>query len=104
MPWFRVIFCLSLGHCEGPDHFQRFDMLITLREDVAAAAPLRLRPIYTSLIDQAREVRRVIAAFGRHPHRNEILSRTSTAAEGHYSAGGRFPHERAFHRNSDTES
>lgn len=78
-------------------------MLITLREDIAAAAPLRLRPIYTLLIDQAREVRKVIAAFGRHPHRNEILTRTSTAAQETYIAEGRFPHERAFRHNSDTE-
>lgn len=95
-PWFQVVFGLPLGHCEGSDHLQRIDTLIGLREDIAATAPVHLRPIYFKLADQARDVRKVIAAFGRHPHRNEILNRESTAAEEKYIAKGRFPHMRAF--------
>jgi len=95
-PWFRIVYGLPLGHCEGPDHLQRLDLLIELREEIAAAAPTPLRPIYSSLVDQAREVRKVVAAFGRHPHRNGVLNRGSTAAEEAYIAEGRFPHTRAF--------
>lgn len=95
-PWFQIVFGLPLGHCEGSDHLQRLDMLIALREDIAATAPIHLRPIYYSLADQARDVRKVIAAFGRHPHRNEILNRKSTAAEDAYIAKGEFPHMKAF--------
>lgn len=95
-PWFQVVYGLPLGHCEGPDHLQRLDMLIKLREEIAAAAPTPLRPIYASLIKQARAVRKIIEAFGRHPHRNGILNRRSTAAEENYIAEGRFPHLGAF--------
>ncbi|MEZ5746997.1 MAG: DUF924 family protein [Paracoccaceae bacterium] len=103
-PWFQVVLGLPLGHCEGPDHLARIDRLITLRHYIAAAAPPRLQPIYSSLANQARKVRKVIATFGRHPHRNEILNRKSTAAEGAYIAEGQFLHERAFRRISDAES
>ncbi len=95
-PWFQIVYGLPLGHCEGPDHLQRLDQLISLREEVTAAAPIPLRPIYSALVNQARDVRKVIAAFGRHPHRNKILNRRSTAAEGVYLAKGQFPHKRAF--------
>ncbi|WP_289043801.1 DUF924 family protein [uncultured Aliiroseovarius sp.] len=101
-PWFQIVYGLPLGHCEGPDHLQRIDRLITLREDIAATAPIPLRAIYSSLVDQAREVRQIISTFGRHPHRNDMLNRTSTAAEETYIAKGQFPHEKAFRRNSDT--
>ncbi len=95
-PWFQVVYGLPLGHCEGSDHLQRLDLLISLRKEIAAAAPIPLRPIYSSLVSQAREVRKIIALFGRHPHRNEILNRRSTAVEEAYIAKGQFPHMKAF--------
>lgn len=95
-PWLKIVFGLPLGHCEGRDHLERLDLLISLREDIAAQAPAELRPIYLSLVTQAHEVRKVIAAFGRHPHRNQALGRQSTPAEEAYIAEGRFPHLRAF--------
>ena len=102
-PWFRIVYGLPLGHCEGPDHLQRLDLLIDLRQAIAASAPLPLRPIYSSLVDQAREVRKIIAAFGRHPHRNGLLGRQSTSAEQAYIAKGRFPHLRAFRHAPEDE-
>ena len=96
MPWFRIASSQPLGHCEGPDHLARIDLLIRLREEIAAQTPASLQPIYQSLVKQARDVRKVIAAFGRHPHRNQVLGRASTSAEEAYIAGGDFPHERAF--------
>ncbi len=95
-PWFRIVHALPLGHCEGPDHLDRIDRLIQLRTDILAQAPAHLRPIYSSLVNQARDVRKVIEAFGRHPHRNRVLGRPSTPAEEEYIAQGRFPHQRAF--------
>lgn len=96
MPWFKIVYSLPLGHCEGPNHLERLDLLIERRTEILAEAPVHLRPIYTSLVKQAREVRTVIAAFGRHPHRNGILDRPSTADEAAYIAEGKFPHLRAF--------
>jgi len=95
-PWHRIVFGLPLGHCESPRHLEHVDLLIRLREDIAAHAPPHLRPVYESLAAQARKVRQVIAAFGRHPHRNAVLGRVSTAAEEAYIGEGRFPHLEAF--------
>ena len=95
-PWLKVVFGLPLGHCDGPDHLERLDLLIRLRKEICAQAPAPLRPIYQSLIKQAQDVRLVIETFGRHPHRNQVLGRVATSAEEHYIADGRFPHLRAF--------
>jgi uncharacterized protein (DUF924 family) len=95
-PWFQVVYGLPLGHCEGPDHLQRLDLLIGIREKIAAEAPAPLRPIYASLVKQAKDVQKVITSFGRHPHRNAVLGRKSTSAEAAYVASGAFPHVRAF--------
>lgn len=95
-PWSQIVFGLPLGHCEGPDHLQRLDQLITLREGIAITAPAPLQPIYSGLVSQARDVRKIIAAFGRHPHRNGVLNRKSTAEEEAYLAKGQFPHMKAF--------
>lgn len=95
-PWSQIVFGLPLGHCEGPDHLQRLDQLITLREGIATTAPAPLQPIYSGLVSQARDVRKIIAAFGRHPHRNGVLNRKSTAEEEAYLAKGQFPHMKAF--------
>lgn len=95
-PWSQIVFGLPLGHCEGPDHLQRLDQLIGLREGIATTAPAPLQPIYSGLVSQARDVRKIIAAFGRHPHRNGLLNRKSTAAEEAYLAKGQFPHMKAF--------
>ena len=67
-----------------------------LRRDIAARAPAPLRPLYASLVDQAGQVRRIIASFGRHPHRNAILGRRSTPEEEAYLEKGAFPHLRVF--------
>lgn len=98
VPWFRIVHGLPLGHCEGSDHLGRIDRLISLREEIAAEARPQLQPIYRSLVKQARDVREVIATFGRHPHRNKVLNRQATPAEEVYLREGDFPHVRAFQR------
>jgi uncharacterized protein (DUF924 family) len=95
-PWFRIAYSLALGHREGPEHLERLALLIRLREEIAADDPAHLRPIYRSLVDQADVVQNVIAAFGRHPHRNGVLGRQSSPAEIAYIAEGRFPHLMVF--------
>lgn len=40
--------------------------------------------------------RDIIARFGRHPHRNAVLGRTSTAEERAYLAAGDLVHRRSF--------
>ena len=95
-PWFKVVYSQPLGHCEGSDHLERMDLLIDLREKIAEQAPAPLQPIYRSLVKQAGDVRKVIVAFGRHPHRNRVLGRPTTPAEESYIAEGDFPHARAL--------
>lgn len=95
-PWYKIVYSQPLGHCEGPDHLERVDRLIRLREAIAADAPVHLQPTYHSLVKQAHKVRGVIAAFGRHPHRNPVLGRPSSAAEDAYIAKGEFPHVQAL--------
>lgn len=95
-PWFKIVFSLPLGHCEGPDHLQRIDLLISLREEIASSVPEALQSIYFSLIKQAHDVREIIANFNRHPHRNKLLLRNSTPEEEAYITQGNFPHLRAF--------
>ncbi|UVE18221.1 DUF924 domain-containing protein [Pseudomonas sp. LS44] len=45
------------------------------------AAPLAERALFGGFLDYAEQHRRVIARFGRFPHRNAILQRPSTDAE-----------------------
>lgn len=96
MPWFKIAHTQPLGHCEGPDHLERIDLLIRLRGDITSNAPDHLQRIYRSLEKQAEDVRQVISAFSRHPHRNQILGRQSTSAEREYIKKNDFPHLRAF--------
>ncbi|WP_153451542.1 DUF924 family protein [Sinorhizobium fredii] len=93
-PWYKTIYNLPLMHCEGPDHLERLDRAITLGQEVLAEAPAHLRPGYAFAAEQPVEVRKVIAAFGHHPHRNAVLGRLSTPEEETYLAEGRFPHLR----------
>lgn len=92
----RIAHTQPLGHGEGADHAERMDRLVRLRREVAASAPAPLQPIYQGLVKQAEDVRDVILAFGRHPHRNQVLDRPSSPAELTYVARGQFPHKRAF--------
>lgn len=95
-PWHKIVYGLPLGHCEGSDHLDRLDLLIRLRDEIATQAPVQLLPVYEALVKQAHEVRKVVARFGRHPHRNQLLGRPSTPSEEVYIAEKKFPHLRAF--------
>lgn len=93
-PWYKTMYNLPLAHCEGPDHLERIEKVVGLAQDILAEAPEFLRAGYEFAAQQPVEVRKVIVAFGRHPHRNEQLGRISTPEEERYIAEGRFPHLR----------
>jgi uncharacterized protein (DUF924 family) len=92
--WERAFFGMPLVHCEGPDLLARADRSIELAGALLAEAPLHLKPMYEFNAQQPVEHRKVIAAFGRHPHRNRVLGRPSTPAELAYLERGEFPHRR----------
>lgn len=71
-PWARIAFTQPPGHAEGADHLERVDRLIGLRKEIAARSPKRCGRHTARSSHGARDVRRVIAGFGRHPHRNAI--------------------------------
>jgi uncharacterized protein (DUF924 family) len=95
-PWEKTFCIIPLGHCEGPDHLARLDLAIALAGALQDSAPAHLVPWYEFSAQQPVLVRRVIAAFGRHPHRNLVLGRESTPEELAYLARGEFPHQREF--------
>jgi uncharacterized protein (DUF924 family) len=90
----KAFYTIAIGHCEGPDHLERMDRLVGLWQSEIAAAPEYLKAELAGGLEQNQIVREVIRSFGRHPHRNAILGRISTAAEQVYIDKGEFPHER----------
>jgi len=93
-PWERTFFLMPLGHAEGPGHQARLERVAAMTEAIALAAPEHLRPLYRFSAGQARAHLEVITRFGRFPHRNPILGRTSTPEELAYLEKGDFVHRR----------
>jgi len=91
-PWQRTFYIIALGHCEGPDHLARFELIESLIPEVEEMAAGLVPDAVGMLTEQTKRVRGIIEAFGRHPHRNSILGRISTPAEETYIAAGDFPH------------
>lgn len=77
----RLFFTIPLGHSEDA---AMHDLVVRLREEEVASAPPHLREWHEVVLYQATGHRDVIARFGRHPHRNEILGRPSTPEEIEY--------------------
>jgi uncharacterized protein (DUF924 family) len=92
MVWQKTFFLLPLGHSERLDLLER---CVGLAEALIGEAPDRLRKVYEFSAGQARGHRDVIARFGRHPHRNAVLGRESTAEELAYLASGQLVHQRS---------
>ena len=91
-PWEKTFFCLPLGHSEELAHLER---AVALTDEMVQQAPAKMRSILAHSASQARGDRDVIARFGRHPHRNAVLGRSSTAEEVEYLARGELVHLRA---------
>jgi uncharacterized protein (DUF924 family) len=77
----RLFFMLPLGHSENLILQERS---VRYCQEEVANAPLHLRWWYEHNLYQAKGHREVIARFGRHPHRNEVLGRSSTPEELEY--------------------
>lgn len=77
----RMFYVIALGHCEGPDHLARIDLMDQLAEDLIADLPACLPDTADRIRGTHARLRRVIDRFGRHPHRNPIYGRPSSAEE-----------------------
>lgn len=82
-PWEKTFFLLPLGHSEN---LRNLNLAVKLTNTLAQEVPPRYRQLLTFSAAQVRRHREVIARFGRHPHRNEILGRLSTPEEQEYLA------------------
>ena len=87
----RMFVWMPLVHSEDP---ALQDRSVRHAEEEAADAPPHLRAESEFGIGQARGAHDIIARFGRHPHRNEILGRTSTPEELEYLRTETPPHMR----------
>jgi uncharacterized protein (DUF924 family) len=87
----RIFFWLPLYHSEDLGLHERS---VSHAEEEAANAPPNLRARAEFGVSQTKAGRDVIARFGRHPHRNEILGRDSTPEELEYLRTETLPHLR----------
>ena len=79
--WQKTTFKLPLEHCECPDHLANLDRAVAIALRIAEEVPQPLKAFYVAGVQQPVKHRAVIARFGRHPHRNATLGRTSTPEE-----------------------
>ena len=88
-PLQTVFFLLPLEHAEDLTMQQR---CVTLFEELRGRAPAGWESQFDGYLDYARRHRDVIERFGRFPHRNAVLHRTSTRQEREYleTGGARF--------------
>jgi len=85
---YRAFVYLPLEHAEDLDLQQR---CVALFEALAADPQAKPAEAYLSYLDYARRHCDVIRRYGRFPHRNQVLGRTTTAEEQTYlDAGGGF--------------
>ena len=54
---------------------------VRLMGELAERAPAELKSFALDILEFARKHERIVARFGRFPHRNQILGRTSTPEE-----------------------
>ncbi len=85
-PYQRLFVHLPFSHCEDPavqaEAVSRAEQL--LDEVKLRAAPIEVIEMMKVALEFARKHAEVIARFGRFPHRNPILGRTSTGEELEY--------------------
>ncbi|MDP1929985.1 MAG: DUF924 family protein [Gammaproteobacteria bacterium] len=74
----RVFFYLPLEHSENVEH-QRLS--VSLFNGLAAEASTGLQSLFAGFADYAVRHQVIIERFGRFPHRNALLGRTSTPEE-----------------------
>lgn len=94
-PYERFFYFLPYAHAEGPDHLKRMKRIVAVSEQAVDEAPEHLKPVWQFSLSQARANLEVISRFGRFPHRNPVLGRTSSPEELVYLAKGDFVHLRS---------
>jgi uncharacterized protein (DUF924 family) len=91
-PWEMTFFVIAISHCECPNHLERMHALDDVIDEIVQKLPRQLCESGPRLWGQHARVTSIIKNYGRHPHRNDVLSRTSTPEEVRYIALGDFPH------------
>lgn len=74
----RTFFYLPFEHAEG---FADQDIAVAMFTQLLDATPANNRDRTADTLRYAQAHRDIVARFGRFPHRNAVLGRTSTAAE-----------------------
>ncbi|MBF2050570.1 MAG: DUF924 domain-containing protein [Elainella sp. C42_A2020_010] len=92
-PWEKTFFFLPLGHSED---LSNLELVTKLADDLVQEAPQDYRALLEFSAEQAHRHRDVVARFGRHPHRNQILGRLSTPDELQYLATEQLVHTRSL--------
>jgi uncharacterized protein (DUF924 family) len=92
-PWEKTFFLLPLGHSEDLSNLER---VVKLAEELVQESPQEYRALLQFSMEQANRHREVIARFGRHPHRNQVLGRQSTPEELKYLATEPLVHTRSL--------
>lgn len=92
-PWEKTFFLLPLGHSED---LQNLELVVSLTGALVQESSYPYRELLEFSVEQARKHRAVIARFGRHPHRNELLGRRSTPEELEYLTSGKLVHTRSL--------
>jgi uncharacterized protein (DUF924 family) len=90
-PWEKTFFLLPLGHSEN---LRNLNLAVKLANDLVLEVPQEYQALLEFSAAQALRHREVIAHFGRHPHRNDVLGRQSTPGELDYLASGQLVHTR----------
>lgn len=74
----RCFIYLVFEHCE---HLAVQNEAVSRLAALHDEQPLQDRPVFASQLDYAERHQKIIARFGRFPHRNAILGRESSAEE-----------------------
>ncbi|HEY8506805.1 MAG TPA: DUF924 family protein [Steroidobacteraceae bacterium] len=74
----RIFFYMPLQHAES---LEVQDESVAAYRRLLAEAPESMREIFGGCVKYAEMHREIIARFGRFPHRNRVLNRTSTPEE-----------------------
>ena len=85
-PVHRAFLYMPLQHSELKDDQ---DMSVECYEQLARSTEGILSDFMGSFLQSAKDHRAINQKYGRFPHRNKALGRTSTAEEREYLAGGR---------------
>jgi uncharacterized protein (DUF924 family) len=81
----RLFFYMPLEHAES---LEAQDESVAACRRLLGEVPGELQPAFERTLRSAEDHRSIIERFGRFPHRNRVLGRTSTEAEGEWLREG----------------